>query len=224
MTLVPHSIGHPRAIVSSSIGDIIRGANDAVRTRGRLILCQTYGWNRRLHDESTQDQVTSRGAPTPASGWLQIARARPFIWDSVTSLSVAFLYSTVTSDGLETTVRLKIDNLAGDVESKEWSHKISLGRTEGHDKGGLFRSWDPEKGEYSPEDEAEYTSRVVEAPFHTAYVPTVTLRPRDRLVFSDASLFQGGACEVRVEATCMLADDPRHIVPVAAYVWTHTED
>ena len=33
MTLVPHSVGHPLAIVSSSIGDIVRAANDAVRAR-----------------------------------------------------------------------------------------------------------------------------------------------------------------------------------------------
>lgn len=224
MTLVPHSVGHPLAIVSSSIGDIVRAANDAVRARGRLILCQTYGWNRRMHDESLQYRVHSRGAQSPLTNWLQIARARPFIWDSITSLSVAFLYSGVTANAMTTTLQLKVDNLSGDVETKEWSHKISLGVIDGRDSGGLLQVWDPEKGEYAPEDEEVFKDRVVRAPFHTSHAPTVTLRPRDRLVFANAADFQGGNCEVRIGVTCESWSDRHYIVPVAAYVWAHHED
>ena len=87
---------------------------------------------------------------------------------------------------MTTTLQLKVDNLSGDVETKEWSHKISLGVIDGRDSGGLLQVWDPEKGEYAPR--MKRCSRIALCARRS------TLRTRQRLRFARVTV---SFCECR---------------------------
>lgn len=222
---VPFSVGHARATVSDALGQIVAGARRAAKSRGRLVVSQSYGWNDRRHEYfGTQDVTTGvHGHANPSTLYLPVCNVRPFIWGDTASLSCALQFATITESELTLALRLSIDALDGTVETKEWEMGLSQEKTEGSDSAGTLQVWDPEKGSYTSEDAGLVKYRAMRAPFHSHDVATVTFRPQTRLVLADPASFVGQRCEVRVSAMMQAHDLPTYLAPVYAGVWAWSD-
>lgn len=221
---VPFSVGHARATVSDALGQIIAGARRAAKSRGRLIVSQSYGWNDRRHENfATQDTTTgTHGHANPSPLYLPICNVRPFIWDDTVSLSCAFQFATVTESELTLALRLSIDDLGGNVETKEWGLGLSQEKGEG-DTQGTLQIWDPEKGSYTSEDAGLVKYRAMRAPFHSHDVATVTFRPQTRLVLATPANFSGQRCEVRLSCMMQAHGIETYCAPVYGAVWAWSD-